>query len=123
MRVRRDEGVAIHIHIGPEPCGVICEGVGEASAEPMVHEPEKSDLFTVAVKPANNSEGSEAESVERREGAEGNTIKQRARRTQSRVSVYPGLERVRERARTEKKEQFTAPLHHVDVDLLRTAFS
>jgi len=37
----------------------------------MVHEPEKSDLSTVAGKPANNSEGSEAESVDRREGAEG----------------------------------------------------
>jgi group II intron reverse transcriptase/maturase len=89
----------------------------------MVHEPEKSDLSTVAVKPANNPEGSEAESVERREGAEGNTSKHRTRRTQSRGGVYPGLERVRERARTEKKEQFTALLHHVDVDLLRAAFS
>jgi len=46
----------------------------------MVHEPEKSDLFTGAVKPANNSEGSEAESVERREGAEGNTSKHRTHR-------------------------------------------
>ena len=89
----------------------------------MMHEPEKSDLSKVAGKPANNSEGSEAESVERREGAEGNTVKHRTRRTLSRVSVYPGLERVRERARTEKKEQFTALLHHVDVDLLRAAFS
>lgn len=89
----------------------------------MVHEPEKSDLSTVAGKPANNSEGSEAESVERREGAEGNTIKHGTRRTQSRVSVYPGLERVRERAKSEKKERFTALLHHVDVDLLRAGFS
>jgi group II intron reverse transcriptase/maturase len=37
--------------------------------------------------------------------------------------VFPGLERVRERARTEKKERFTALLHHIDVDLLRAAFS
>jgi hypothetical protein len=42
----------------------------------MVHEPERSDLFTVAGKPANNSEESEAELVERREGAEGSTIKE-----------------------------------------------
>lgn len=88
----------------------------------MVHGPEKSDLSTVAGKPTNNSEGSEAESVERRERAEGNTSKHRTRRTQSRASVYPGLERVRERARTEKKEQFTALLHHVDVDLLRASY-
>jgi group II intron reverse transcriptase/maturase len=89
----------------------------------MMHEPEKSDLSTVVMKPANNSEGSEAESVERREGAEGNTIENRTHRTQSRASVSSGLERVRERARTEKKGRFTALLHHVDVDLLRVAFS
>jgi group II intron reverse transcriptase/maturase len=34
-----------------------------------------------------------------------------------------GLERVRERAKAEKKEQFTALLHHVDVDLLRSAYT
>jgi len=39
VRVRRDEGVAIHIHIGPEPCGVICEGVGEASAGERAGQP------------------------------------------------------------------------------------
>jgi RNA-directed DNA polymerase len=88
----------------------------------MVHEPEKSDLSTVAGKPANNSAQAEAESVERRERAEGNTIKHRTRRTPSRASVSSGLERVRDRARTEKKERFTALLHHVDVDLLRAAF-
>jgi group II intron reverse transcriptase/maturase len=76
-----------------------------------------------AAKPANNSEGLEAESVERREGAEGNTSKHRTRRTLSRESVFSGLERVRERAKAEKKERFTALLHHVDIDLLRAAFS
>ena len=89
----------------------------------MMHEPEKSDPSTVAAKPANKSEGSDAESVERREGAEGNTSKHRMRRTPSRVSMSSGLERVRERAKAEKKERFTALLHHVDVDLLRAAFS
>jgi hypothetical protein len=63
----------------------------------MMHEREKSDLSTVAVKPANASGRSEGESVERREGAEGNTVEDRTRRTPSRVSVYSGLERVRER--------------------------
>src|SRR3981081_3564080 len=89
----------------------------------MMHEPEKSDLSIVAMKPANNSGRSEAESVGRRGRAKGNTDKTHTRRTPSRVSVFPGLERVRERARTEKKERFTALLHHVDVDLLRVAFS
>jgi hypothetical protein len=76
----------------------------------MMHEPETSDLSTVAMKLANNFEGSEAESVERREGAEGNTIENRTHRTQSRASVYSGLERVRERARTEKKGRDGSPL-------------
>ena len=89
----------------------------------MTHEPEKSDPSTVAAKPANKSEGSDTESVERREGAEGNTNKDRMRRTQGRVSMLSGLERVRERAKAEKKERFTALLHHIDVDLLRSAFS
>jgi hypothetical protein len=57
----------------------------------------------------------------KREGAEGNTTKDCMRQTPSRVSTSSGLERVRERAKAEKKERFTALLHHVDVDLLRTA--
>src|SRR5688500_17931130 len=88
----------------------------------MMHELEKSDPFTVAKKPVNNSEGSEAESVDRREGAEGNTSKTGTRRTLSRERVCAGLERVRDRAR-QKRERFTALLHHVTTDLLRAAFS
>jgi retron-type reverse transcriptase len=33
-----------------------------------------------------------------------------------------GLDRVRQTARTRKQERFTAPLHHVDVELLRSAY-
>src|SRR5579859_3612664 len=88
----------------------------------MMHEPEKSDPSTVATKPANNPNGVGAESVERREGAKGNTSKDRMHRTQSRANMSSGLERVRERAKAEKKEKFTALLHHVDVDLLRTSY-
>ena len=89
----------------------------------MMNKPEKSDLSKVAKKPANNPGRSGAELVERREGAKGNTDKTRTRRTPSRVSVFSGLERVRDRARRQKKERFTALLHHVSVDLLRAAFS
>ncbi len=39
----------------------------------MMHKLEKSDPSTVAAKPANNSGSPEAESVEPREGAKGNT--------------------------------------------------
>ena len=89
----------------------------------MMNEPEKSDFAKVAGKPANGDEGSSPESVERRAKAKGITDKTCTRRTPSRESVLTGLERVRERARKEKKERFTALLHHVDVDLLRAAFS
>ena len=88
----------------------------------MTNGPEKSDPSTVAKKPANNPGRSGAESVERREGAKGNSDRQRTHRTPSRESVSSGLLRVRERARRDKKERFTALLHHVTVDLLRTAF-
>ena len=89
----------------------------------MMHEPEKSDPFEVAGKPANACGRTQGEPVERREGAKGNTGKIGMRRTPSQISMFSGLERVRERARQEKKERFTALLHHVDVDLLRAAFS
>ncbi len=44
MRVRRNEGVAIHI--GPKPCTSIREGVGEASAGERIGQPlsRESDL-------------------------------------------------------------------------------
>ena len=51
-----------------------------------MHGLEKSDSFIVAVKPANNSGRSEAESVERREGTKGK-VKHGTHRTLSRGSV------------------------------------
>jgi RNA-directed DNA polymerase len=88
----------------------------------MMHKLEKSDPSIVAVKLANNSGLSDAESVEPREGTKRNTPEPHTYRTPSRASVSPGLKRVRERARQGKKERFTALLHHVTVDLLRTAY-
>jgi hypothetical protein len=43
-------------------------------------------------------------------------------RTPGRASMSHGLDRVRQTARTRKQERFTAPLHHVDVELLRSAY-
>ena len=88
----------------------------------MTHGHEKSGPAVVAVKPANEAERSGSESAEPRAGAEGNAGQQSTRRTQDRESVTEGLERVRQAARQRKKERFTALLHHVDVDRLRTAF-
>lgn len=89
----------------------------------MMHGPEKSDSSIVATKPTNKLRRPGAEPVEPREGTEGNAGKPRTRRTQSRVSVSHGRDRVRQAARQRREERFTAVLHHVTVDLLRDAYS
>src|ERR1700674_68899 len=88
----------------------------------MMHEPEKSDSVIVAEKLANKAERSAAEPVEPRTGTKGNANQQSTRRAQDRESVSQALERVRLAARRGKKEKFTALLHHVDPEMLRTSF-
>lgn len=89
----------------------------------MMHEPEKSDLPVVAVKPTNKLGPPRVEPVEPRERTEGNAGEPAMRRTQRRESMPQGLDRVRQAARDGKKERFTALLHHVTVDLLKDAYS
>jgi RNA-directed DNA polymerase len=88
----------------------------------MMNGPEKSDSAIRAKKPANKAGLPAAERVEQRAGTKGNTGQSHTRRTQSRGSVSQGLDRVRHAARQRKKEQFTALLHHLTIDLLRDAF-
>jgi RNA-directed DNA polymerase len=88
----------------------------------MMYGDEKSDPFIVAGKPANGDGRPEPERVERREGAEENMRQTSTRRTPSRASVSPGLDRVRTAARLDRKERFTALLHHLSPGLLREAF-
>ena len=76
----------------------------------------------VAMKPVNEAGQPVAESVERRAGAEGNADQHSTHRTQIRARVTQALDRVRQVARQGKKERFTALLHHVNPDTLRTAF-
>jgi len=83
----------------------------------MMHGLEKSDPVVVAMKPANNADVSAAEWVEPRTGTKGNADQPRTRRTQSRGSVSPGLERVRQVARQRKKEKFYA-LHAPEVECI-----
>ena len=61
----------------------------------MMNGPEKSDPGIVAMKPANKTEQSVAEPVERRAGTKGNADQQSTCRTQSRISVSQALERIR----------------------------
>jgi group II intron reverse transcriptase/maturase len=87
-----------------------------------MHEPEKSDSVVVAMKPVNKAERSAAEPVEPRTGTKGNVDQQSTRRAQDRESVSQALERVRLAARRGKKERFTSLLHHINPEMLRTAF-
>jgi group II intron reverse transcriptase/maturase len=89
----------------------------------MMNDREKSDPLVVATKPANNDGQPSMEPVERRNGAEGNAHQPSKLRTPSREGVTAGLARIRTAARLKKKERFTALLHHVSVDLLRSAYS
>lgn len=87
-----------------------------------MHDPEKSDSGIVAVKPTNKAGRPAAELVEPRPGTKGNAEQQRMHRTQSRARMSQSLDRVRQAARLRKKERFTALLHHINADTLRTAF-
>jgi RNA-directed DNA polymerase len=87
-----------------------------------MNDPEKSDPRIVATKPTNKAGGPGAELVEPRLGTKGNAGQQSTHRSQSRARVTQALDRVRHAARQRKKEQFTALLHHVNVDALQTAF-
>jgi len=87
-----------------------------------MHDWEKSDSAIVAVKPPNKAGLPVAEAVEPRAGTKGNADQQSTYRTQSRKRVIQALSRVRQAARHRKKERFTALLHHLNIDTLRTAF-
>src|SRR5271166_5154700 len=82
---------------------------------------EKSDPATVAARPTNEAERSGSE-AEPRAGTEGNALQQSAFRTQGRADASQALERIRQAARRNRKEKFTALMHHIGVDLLEAAF-
>lgn len=89
----------------------------------MMHGSGKSDSSVVPEKQRNKAERSAAEAVEGRELAKGNSREPTASRTQSRSSASSGLERIRRAAEKDKKQQFTALLHHIaSVDRLRSAY-
>ena len=89
---------------------------------PVMHGDEKSDPPIVAVKLANKGGQPLAEPVEQRGGAKGNADQHGMHRTPGRASMSHGLDRVRQAARDRKDERFTALLHHVDIELLRSAY-
>ena len=83
----------------------------------------KSDRSIEPAKSPNNAEGPAAEATEGRERAKGNSPERNVLRTQGRESTPSTLERVRQAARKDKKQRFTALLHHIyDVERLRAAY-
>jgi RNA-directed DNA polymerase len=88
----------------------------------MMHGRDQSDSPVVARKSANKAEGPAAESMERRGGTMGKATPSTTRRTQNRISVSPGLDRLRQFVRNNRKARLTTLLHHVDVALLRWSY-
>jgi RNA-directed DNA polymerase len=89
----------------------------------MMHERGQTDRSVVPGKPSNKAEEPAAETVEGRERAKGNSREHDALRTPGRDRALSGLERVRQAAERDRKQRFTALLHHVyDVEHLRTAY-
>lgn len=89
----------------------------------MMDEHGKSDSPVVPEKSSNKVPKGAAEAMEERGLAKGNLPKGNAPRTQSRIGGSNALERVREAARRDRKQRFTALFHHVyDVDRLRAAY-
>ena len=87
------------------------------------HASGESDEQVVPAKRSNKEEQSSAEGVEGSCSTKGNTEETRSLRTQGRERVSQGLGGVREAARRDQKQKFTALLHHVTTDLLRDSFT
>jgi len=87
-----------------------------------MNDSEKSDGLVVPTKSPNEAGSPAEEGMEGRSPAKGNTEGQNVPRTQRRTSTTSALDRVREAARKDKKQRFTALLHHVTIDRLRQAY-
>ena len=81
-----------------------------------------SDEQVVPTKCPNKGEQSPAEGVEGSCSTKGNAEETYTHRTQGRERVSQGLEGVREAARRDKKQKFTALLHHVTTELLEDSY-
>ena len=87
-----------------------------------MYEHGKSDRSVIPAKLPNNAGVPVAEAVEERGLAEGNTAEPTRSGRSAGHDVPNGLDRVREVARKDKDARFTALLHHVDLDRLRSAY-
>src|ERR1039458_2160413 len=116
----------LHAREPGDPAAARKEGTGrEAKAQshkPPMHGSGESYSGIVPAKQPNKSGEPPAEVVEGRPLTKENTLEPNSRRTPSRESGPSGLERVREAAKKDGKQKFTALLHHVSIDLLRESY-
>jgi RNA-directed DNA polymerase len=87
-----------------------------------MHERGKSDSPVVPAKPLNKPAVAGAEVVEERGLPEGSMASETRPGHRAGSGVPSALDRVRQAARKDRDAQFTALLHHVDVDRLRAAY-
>lgn len=89
----------------------------------MMHGHGKSDSPIGPAKLPNKAATGAAEAVEERGLAKGKTLERNRFRTQSRQILSSALERIRQAARRDKRQRFTALLHHgYGVESLRAAY-
>src|SRR5213082_4193266 len=89
----------------------------------MMDEHGKSDRSVVPGNSPNNASEQATEAREGRERTKGNTPERNVLRTQSRAGASTALERVRQAAKRDRKQRFTALLHHVyAIEQLRAAY-
>jgi len=89
----------------------------------MMDDHGKSDSLGVPMKPPNNAGQPAAEVVEGSGLAKENSPDSHGNRTQGRTPSPDGIERVRQAAKRDRKQRFTALLHHVyDIERLRAAY-
>src|SRR6266699_6433542 len=93
-----------------------------ASRTADMHALEKSDCAVVPVNQPNKEGRPSAEVGEGRAQTKENIVESHMHPTQSGKRMSQGLDGVRKAAKERKQQQFTALLHHLNVDLLRDSF-
>ncbi len=92
------------------------------SGTPSMNERGKSDRLVVPEKPSNKPALAGAEVVEGRGLREGNASSETRAGLRAGQGVSTNLDRVRQAARNNKEQRFTALLHHVTIDRLRDGY-
>ena len=96
--------------------------IGKGEPKPMMNEHGKSAPTVVAEKPADKAQPSSAEPVEPRVGTKGNANQQHTAGLRAGKPCHRCW-RAYDKSQGRKKERFTALFHHINLELLRTAFS